>query len=725
MQTRMLYAVTAALVAAGIATGLSARQTASQPALDADDIGGVVTSASGPEAGVWVIAETSDLPTGFRRIVVTDDRGRYVIPNLPKASYSVWVRGYGLVDSPKVPASLGRTLNLGATVAPDARTAARIYPANYWLSMVTLPAAREFPGTGEKGNGIGEQLKTQAHWIDLMKSQCIQCHQLGTRATREIPLALGTFATTVAAWDRRVQSSQAAPVMTNGMNTFGRARGLGMFADWSDRIAAGEVPAAPPRPKGVERNVVISQWDWADERAFVHDVTATDKRNPTANPYGKVYGNDRYNSPDLMSLDPVKHIAEKKVVLPVRDAATPYSQPQTLLAPSPYWGEEIIWRNKANMHNPLMDLRGRVWMTSTTRASANPAFCQAGSSHPSAKAYPLAASNRQATMYNPETGQVVAIDLCFSTHHLQFGHDADNTLWFSGGGQVIGWLNSRKFEETKDAAASQGWSPFILDTNGNGKRDDYVEPDAPVNPAKDKRIGGRSTGYETGFGLGLYGIEQNAVDGSVWGAVSAVPGLLIRYDPKTSLSEAYEPPFINAKAPVKGFTPRGVDLDRNGVVWTGLQSGHLASFDRRKCRVLNGSTATGAHCPEGWTLHQTPGPRFKGDTEWGSADMHYFNWVDKFDTFGLGRDTPFVNGTNSDSLAALRSDGSFVTIRVPYPIGFYSRGLDGRIDDANAGWKGRGLWAAYSSQAPWHTEGGRGTTSKLMQIQLRPDPLAR
>ncbi|HSL71020.1 MAG TPA: hypothetical protein VK864_12310, partial [Longimicrobiales bacterium] len=70
-------------------------------AIDSDDIGGVVTGARGPEAGVWVIAETSDLPTKFVRIVVTDDRGRYVIPDLPKANYQVWVRGYGLVDSPK------------------------------------------------------------------------------------------------------------------------------------------------------------------------------------------------------------------------------------------------------------------------------------------------------------------------------------------------------------------------------------------------------------------------------------------------------------------------------------------------------------------------------------------------------------------------------------------------------------------------------------------------
>jgi streptogramin lyase len=508
------------------------------------------------------------------------------------------------------------------------------------------------------------------------------------------------------------------------MNGFGRARGLSMFSAWSDRIAGGALPPAPPRPQGIERNVVITQWDWADAKAFVHDVTATDKRRPTVNAYGLVYGNDRYNTPDLISVDPVRNVASKSIAVPVRDEATAFSQPQAVLASSPYWGEEIIWRNQANMHNPVLDRRGRVWMTSSFRAAANPAFCNAGSSHPSAKAYPLENSARQATMYDPKTGKFALLDLCFGTHHLQFADDADNTLWFSGGGQVIGWVNTRVFEETGDIERAQGWSPFVLDTNGNGRRDEYVEPTQPVDPAKDKRIGGRSSGFETGFGLGLYGI-QPAPDGSVWGAVTYVPGVLIRFDPKTGLSEAYEPPFDNPKAKVQGFTTRGVDVDRNGVVWSGLQSGHLASFDRRKCKVLNGPTATGQHCPEGWTLHQTPGPRLKGGETWGSADMHYFNWVDSFDTFGLGSETPFVNGTNSDSLAALLPDGKFVVLRVPYPLGYYSRGLDGRIDDAKAGWKGRGLWSAYSTQVPWHMEGGRGTTSKLMHFQLRDSPVGK
>src|SRR5918995_6140779 len=114
-------------------------------AIDADDIGGVVTGPSGPEAGVWVIAETSDLPTRFARTVVTDDQGRYVVPDLPKANYSVWVRGYGLVDSAKVQSAPGRNLNLTGVAAPDAKAAAQYYPGNYWYSLMRVPDTSEFP----------------------------------------------------------------------------------------------------------------------------------------------------------------------------------------------------------------------------------------------------------------------------------------------------------------------------------------------------------------------------------------------------------------------------------------------------------------------------------------------------------------------------------------------------------------------------------------------------
>src|SRR5213079_1908368 len=111
------------------------QRNSSTVAIDNDDVGGIVTSAKGPEAGVWVIAETNDLPTKFVKIVVTDDRGRYLLPDLPRASYNVWVRGYGLVDSPKVQVTPGKAVNLTAVVAPNPRAAAEYYPAGYWFSL--------------------------------------------------------------------------------------------------------------------------------------------------------------------------------------------------------------------------------------------------------------------------------------------------------------------------------------------------------------------------------------------------------------------------------------------------------------------------------------------------------------------------------------------------------------------------------------------------------------
>src|SRR5919197_6786806 len=147
--------VAVAMVLAASAVKLSGQQkTDTAVRIDNDDIGGMVSSANGPEAGVWVIAETTDLPTKFARIVVTDDQGRYVLPDLPKANYDVWVRGYGLVDSPKMKAAPGKILNLKAVLAPDEAKAAEYYPAIFWYSMLKIPEKSEFPGTGAKGNGM-------------------------------------------------------------------------------------------------------------------------------------------------------------------------------------------------------------------------------------------------------------------------------------------------------------------------------------------------------------------------------------------------------------------------------------------------------------------------------------------------------------------------------------------------------------------------------------------
>jgi hypothetical protein len=211
----------------------------------------------------------------------------------------------------------------------------------------------------------------------------------------------------------------------------------------------------------------------------------------------------------------------------------------------------------------------------------------------------LQKSGRQAAMYDPKSGKFTLIDLCFTTHHLQFARDANDTLWFSSGGasDVVGWLNTKMFDATGDAQKSQGWTTFVLDTNGNGKRDDYVEPNQPIDPTKDKRIV-----------AGMYGIAPTPADGSIWGSVLGFPGAIVRVHPgqnppATALTEIYEPP-------VGGYSPRGMDIDSNGVVWVSLASGHLASFDRTKCKgPLNGPTATGKHCPEGWTLYPYPGSK--------------------------------------------------------------------------------------------------------------------
>lgn len=670
---------------------------ASAISMDNDDIAGVVTGSNGPEAGVWVIAETDAFETRFAKIVVTDDQGRYLVPDLPAASYKIWVRGYGLADSAKVDAAPGNKIDLTVVPAADMKAAAEIYPAAYWYAMMKLPPASEL---AKVPGGVNE-------YVASMKNLgCVGCHQMGNKATRIIPDEFHELESSEAAWQRRIASGQA------GANMSGRIADLGgvpikYLADWTDRIAAGELPReAPQRPAGLERNVVLTVRDWSNEKVYLHDLSGTDRRNPTVNAYGSLYGAPELSTDEFPILDPAKNTATTFTAT-VRDADTPSTADDPVIAPSPYWGDEVIWNSKANAHNPMLDQKGRVWYTARIRGRDNPAFCKKGSEHPSAKLFPTDAANRQLAVYEPDTGKYTHVDTCFGTHHLQFAEDADNTLWTSGGGDVIGWVNTKKFDETGDAAAAVGWSPLILDTNGNGVRDKWVEPDAEIDPALDKRI---RPGY--------YAVMPNPADGSVWGSSNnPYPGALLRFDPATGLGEIY-------KAPLPGFGVRGADIDRNGVVWASMGSGHLGEFDRRKCTApLNGPQATGDHCPEGWTYHRLPGPAF-ADMPESSVEASYYTWVDQHNTLGLGANVPIVTGNLADGVHAL-VNGEFITLRLPYPLGFYTKGFEGRIDDANAGWKGRGLWVPSGDRVPWHKEGGKETKPLVVHFQLRPDPLAK
>ena len=302
--------------------------------------------------------------------------------------------------------------------------------------------------------------------------------------------------------------------MIGGAQQLGTQRALAMFADWTDRIAAGEVPPAPPRPQGVERNVVITQWDWADPKAYLHDEVSTDRRNPTVNANGLIYGALELSA-DYSAGARSGH-------------ATPSSQVHADGARSEHaarrrrrcrsrrrtGASEAIWTSKNNVHNPMIDEKGRVWITSAVRPPRQPGVLQGGLDHPSAKLFPLEQARpaaRGRTIRRRK--KLTHISTCFGTHHLMFAEDANNTLWTSGGGQVVGWLNTKMFDETGDEEKSQGWTALILDTNGNGKRDAYVEPDQPrrSDEGQADRVA-RSTRVAP------------APDGSVWGSVARLPG---------------------------------------------------------------------------------------------------------------------------------------------------------------------------------------------------------
>jgi len=744
MRRRNVYEhFTRGIVLLGGSLVLALAWTACTPGDSMNDaiISGVVEGQSGPEAGVWVIAETDALGTGFMKIVVTDDDGRFVLPQLPDASYLVWVRGYGLADSEPMAAQAGDDLVLTAVYPETPQEEAAVYPANYWYSLLEVPPASVFPGTGPSGNGISPRIQSQAQWVDRLKQGCQLCHQLGNQITREITHLDRRFSSTAEAWDHRVTFGQRGAQMSGALTGMGRERGIQQFADWTDRIAAGEVPPQPPRPHGEERNVVLTLWDWGDGTSYVHDEIVSDKRDPSVNAAGPLYAvsmsDDR-----LLIVDPNTNEA-RDVRVPVRDPETQAFFPANPgFEPSVFWGEEIILEGNANIHNPMMDQDGRVWLTSRIRNSANPDWCREGSSNSYAEYLPLNSSGRQASVFHPDTEEFTLIDTCFGTHHLQFGEDPDNTLYFSGDGRAIGWVRTNTLldgpagplvDPIRDQAparlalraeAAQGWCPTVVDTNGDGR---ITRPWNSGNGPRDPNLDTQFTGF-------AYGIVINPVDNSVWVArTGSVPGQIYRLElgenpPESCSAEVYEPPFENPDVPEEdwGFSPRGIDVTRDGIIWTALSgSGHLASFDRSKCTVLIGPEATGQHCAEGWTLYPAPGPRMKNAETAASADFHYYNWVDQFNTLGLGENIPIANGTTSDALLALSPDsGEWVRLRVPYPLGFYSRGLDGRIDDPDAGWKGRGVWADFGTNIPWHIEGGAGTTSKIVKFQIRPDPLS-
>ncbi len=748
---RALCASTAFIAATTVWADTSFAAAAAVPTA-ADAIGGVVTSAKGPEAGVWVIAETNDLPTRLIKIVVTDDQGRYMLPELPTAKYQVWVRGYGLVDSKKVEGAPGKNINLTAVVAPDAKAAAEIYPANYWYALIEPPKDADFPGTGPKGNGISPAMQTQQMWISHMKDGCIQCHQFGDRTTRNL------MDNTPEGWAERISKARPdddhvlgdhgkdfANDMSNRMTRFGRARGLKMFTDWTQAIAKGALPKeTPPRPSGVERNLVLTSWDWANGR-YVHDSISADRHNPGSNPNGPVFG--------VIGMG-----GYIEVLYPTTGKQEEFGYEVT-----PNVGAKILPSEQspdAFPHNPMLDKKNRLWITDLGRYGAplpnqkpfpdNLPFCTSGKY---GSYYPLPGKARTMSLiFDNKTKSLEGIPMCAGTHHLMPSADSKWMVFSGGSNKVVSWVDIDTWDATHDPAKSVGWCPMVLDTNATtttgrpAATEVSITPDhkqwnepapqrqggageegggdaavkAVFDPKKDTRI--------EGF---LYGTDAEPKTGAMWfaqtnpfptGVVYQHPGA---NPPETCHTEYYQPPKLpNGK--YAAFNGRGISGDGNGVAWVAYGSGQFGKFDRSQCKVTRGATIVeGQHCPEGWYFYDSPGPKLTGVST-GSADHHYLNWVDLHDTLGLGKDTPMYAGSNSDSLIAVDDKNKkLIVLRVPYPLGFHTRGMDGRFDGDPKNWKGKGVFATYASQPVWHQEGGEDASGpQLVKFQIRPDPLA-
>ena len=644
--------------------GLPTQAQTSGVPVDPKSISGVVVNGQATEAGVWVIAETDSLPTKFRRIVVTDDQGRFLVPDLPDASYRVWVRGYGLRDSKPVPAARGQQVTLAARSARTPQEAAKIYPANYWLSIYQPPAKEQLPSA----------YPTREHWVGQVKLDCMLCHQLGVGLTR--------LWTKPEDWEHVWSRMEFMQLYAKSLGIDPLKQSL---ADWASRIEAGEVPSAPPRPTGIERNVVVSQWDWGREDSYIHDEITTDKRNPTLYAYGKVWGLDIGQS-ILWELDPVKHTVKANEI-PMRTG--PGRSPE----------REGRYHGNTSSHNPMLDDKGNVWITTKVRGRYQPTWARSVIVDVNAKdasGEPVQVQlegesdqpaeeggSRQLGYYDTKAGKFVLIDTPFSTHHLQF--DWQGRLWTSGDMTGLGMFDPSKFDPSKPEATEAGAQTYWVKRNAQT---------------------GRS---EMGGG---YGIVVSPVDGTVWramypgGFAAPLPNLrgnrIDMFDPKTKTFKEYQ-------IPLPGYGPRGIDATTDGKMWFATGSGHLGRFDPKT---------------EKFTYWETPGPKIKSTgKETGSADFHYYIWVDQFNIFGLGKDMVIVNGTNSDSLLVFDpAKEQWTVLRIPYPIGMFTRGLDGRIDDAQTGWKGRGIWVANNIDPLTFSESKMGVVN---QIQLRPDPLAK
>jgi hypothetical protein len=469
------------------------------------------------------------------------------------------------------------------------------------MSMLEPPARSAFP------IGTGQSQQTLEGWMHSFKSSCNFCHQLGNGITRTLDhvfKAKPELKTSVEAWDYRLQAGVRGNGMSGAATSLNRQYALNMFSSWTDRIAKGETPAVtPPRPRGIERNAVITMWDWGTDHSFMHDQVSTSRQMPWLNGGGRVYAVSAGHG-TLVVLNPVTH-ETNEIEIPTRQARS--EVPSRFPPPNPpslWWGSERLWNtpayNTSDPHNPMLDTKGRVWLTSKIR-NQTPAWC-GDATNKYVSWFGPESGGRQASYYDPRTQKFQLIETCYATHHLQFDNDANETVYFNElSGPIVGWVDSKVYDQTlastkdefKAEQAAVGWCGQIVDTNGDGKItkpwqiaprggfDNLLYVTDTEGAGAIAGRGGAARGQAAGGGRGrgqgapaaafnpqqdsqvsysLYSVIPSPVDDSVWGVAESFPGYLIRVKrgnnpPETCMTQIF-------KVPAPGLDPRGVDIEQ-------------------------------------------------------------------------------------------------------------------------------------------------------------------
>ena len=459
----------------------------------------------------------------------------------------------GCATPNKVQAAPGSSVQLQVSRAAAPQEAAAIYPANYWLSLLEPPAESEFqtPAAGKGGAGlltgasqIPATYTSQAAWISQFKLGCQLCHQVGSTITRS---------KTAEMFDLVFRKAASMNVTAESL---GRERLVKVLGDWSARIAAGEVPPQPPRPAGVERNMVITQWGWGDTFTYAHDEIATDKRHPTMNAHGPIYGVDLGND-HLLIPDPKTHKVST-IKVPTKDGfATPWCK-QTYKAlgsearlPDGFSslgcpaedgdsGNADKYHNPANPHNPMLDDTGKVWMTTQIRrqwAEDLPDFCKDKSEIAKNR------HHRQLGYYDTKTKEFNVFEL----PKTKTGSASGNTMRIHSNGTV--WLNS--------IAANQ-----VIRLDPATKQFTVFEVPA---------------GIKAGRTANPYGMAISG-DDKIWFVENAM-NQLGRIDPVTGKIDEFE-------IPVKNPVARKGGMDSEGNVWVGLHgAGKLMKVDYKTTKM--------------------------------------------------------------------------------------------------------------------------------------------